>query len=84
MIFFAKKAFHIQIVHEKVKNWTKNGQKPSQKIAILDQQDEEYNITWGGSRKAPESNYVVQEVKGGGKPTNRRTRCFMEQDMDGP
>ena len=29
--FFAKMAFHIQIVSEKAKNWTKNGQKPSKK-----------------------------------------------------
>ena len=29
--FFAKKAFHIQIVSEKAKNWTKNGQKKPKK-----------------------------------------------------
>ena len=29
--YFAKMAFYIQIVREKVKKWTKNGQKPSKK-----------------------------------------------------
>ena len=34
--FFAKMAFHIQIVSEKAKNWTKNGQKPGSKSVRTD------------------------------------------------
>ena len=37
--FFAKMAFHIQIVSEKVKNRTKNVQKPSQKGIFISTSD---------------------------------------------
>ena len=38
--FFAKMTFHIQIVSEKAKNLTKNGQKPSKKGVFSSPSDE--------------------------------------------
>ena len=37
--FLAKMTFHIHIVSEKAKNWTKNGQKPSKKGVFISTSD---------------------------------------------